>query len=238
MLYSGFNTIPRSVFWSANFNGRSDNLDVIPLGTKMNDKPNLSASSGFTKWEACLELIVWVNIRNIHKMRIVQQMYIWLFLLPVAANALAKLPENLLIDAWGQQIEISTELPFSWQLFYLAAVCFVISNLIYQVRCPRIIKDHPTYATFLDERKGVSHLEWYAKALNAPVTIAINSREQLAQDYRFQQSFWDAHKFGNHYANFSRFFSGLFLLAGFALIGFVLAQGGLPVLRIISRGAG
>ena len=29
MLYSGFNILPRSVFWSAYFNGRSDNLDVI-----------------------------------------------------------------------------------------------------------------------------------------------------------------------------------------------------------------
>ena len=30
MLYSGFSILPRSVFWSADFNGRSDNLDVIP----------------------------------------------------------------------------------------------------------------------------------------------------------------------------------------------------------------
>ena len=31
MLYSGFVTLPRSVFWSADFNGRSDNADVIRL---------------------------------------------------------------------------------------------------------------------------------------------------------------------------------------------------------------
>ena len=31
MLYSGFNNLPRSVFRSANFNGRSDNTDVIRL---------------------------------------------------------------------------------------------------------------------------------------------------------------------------------------------------------------
>ena len=29
MLYSGFNILPRSVLWSAYFNGRSDNTDVI-----------------------------------------------------------------------------------------------------------------------------------------------------------------------------------------------------------------
>ena len=31
MLYSGLNILHRSAFWSANFNGRSDNTDVIPL---------------------------------------------------------------------------------------------------------------------------------------------------------------------------------------------------------------
>ena len=31
MLYSGFNILPRSVFWSADLNGRSDNADVIRL---------------------------------------------------------------------------------------------------------------------------------------------------------------------------------------------------------------
>ena len=37
MLYSGFNTLPRSVFWSAYFNGRSDNTDVIPLDESLVD---------------------------------------------------------------------------------------------------------------------------------------------------------------------------------------------------------
>ena len=30
MLFLGFNILPRSVFWSADLNGRSDNTDVIP----------------------------------------------------------------------------------------------------------------------------------------------------------------------------------------------------------------
>ena len=29
MLYLGFNILPRSVFWLADLNGRSDNTDVI-----------------------------------------------------------------------------------------------------------------------------------------------------------------------------------------------------------------
>ena len=34
MLYLGFNILPRSVFWSADLNGRSDNTDVIRLTAK------------------------------------------------------------------------------------------------------------------------------------------------------------------------------------------------------------
>ena len=41
MLYSGFTTLPRSVFWSANLNGRSDNTDVMSLARTqiMNQEP-------------------------------------------------------------------------------------------------------------------------------------------------------------------------------------------------------
>ena len=43
MLYSGFNISPRSVFWSADLNGRSDNTDVIPLrAVFMNGKTQFS----------------------------------------------------------------------------------------------------------------------------------------------------------------------------------------------------
>ena len=34
MLYLGFSILPRSVFWSADLNGRSDNTDVIRLNDK------------------------------------------------------------------------------------------------------------------------------------------------------------------------------------------------------------
>ena len=39
MLYSGFNILPRSVFWSTYFNGRSDNTDVIPSSSTVTEKP-------------------------------------------------------------------------------------------------------------------------------------------------------------------------------------------------------
>ena len=45
MLYSGFNNFPRSVFWSADLNGRSYNTDVIQLGPTMKRKILIAAAA-------------------------------------------------------------------------------------------------------------------------------------------------------------------------------------------------
>ena len=45
MLYSGFNILHRSVFWSADFNGRSDNTDVIVLAMNTIQFPRLFLSA-------------------------------------------------------------------------------------------------------------------------------------------------------------------------------------------------
>ena len=47
MLYSGFIILPRSVFWSADLNGRSDNTDVIRLRADMKRKLKFSLLSFF-----------------------------------------------------------------------------------------------------------------------------------------------------------------------------------------------
>ena len=64
MLYSGFNILPRSVFWSADFNGRSDNLDVIPLKVSMK----------FTLSHLFIVILLitvalswWINLRHFNK---------------------------------------------------------------------------------------------------------------------------------------------------------------------------
>jgi len=55
MLYSGFNILPRSVFWSTSYIGRSDNLDVIHLKqmTKSDKTARGNASQFFIAGELC-----------------------------------------------------------------------------------------------------------------------------------------------------------------------------------------
>ena len=49
ILYSGFNILPRSGFWPADFNGRSDNLDVIRLKPKTERMENETRVSALTR---------------------------------------------------------------------------------------------------------------------------------------------------------------------------------------------
>ena len=62
MLYSGFNTLHRSVFWSADFNGRSDNTDVIRLRLAM---PKRLTILGLLIVTACIALAIAVALRSI-----------------------------------------------------------------------------------------------------------------------------------------------------------------------------
>ena len=50
MLYSGLIVLPRSVFWSADFNGRSDNTDVITLPTPMSSIEFTSLERDIIDW--------------------------------------------------------------------------------------------------------------------------------------------------------------------------------------------
>ena len=62
MLYSGFITFPRSVFWSAYLNGRSDNLDVIP--PKMNRNELIKMIRDANTNDGWAELVASVRSEN------------------------------------------------------------------------------------------------------------------------------------------------------------------------------
>ena len=44
-------------------------------------------------------------------------------------------------EVFGTTLTIHVGLPFSWKIFYVSAVFLAASSLLYQVFCPRLIKD-------------------------------------------------------------------------------------------------
>ena len=110
MLYWGFIILPRSVIWSADFNGRSDNLDVIPLagqkcqeqsiflqyrGAAVEQERNaIQAETRMSLWYFYIIFIVLLVSENERKRR---QMKPRVLLEPEAFNQLIKAEQSKVI---------------------------------------------------------------------------------------------------------------------------------------------
>ena len=83
MLYLGFNTLPRSVFWSADLNGRSDNTDVIRLAKKFMNQ-NLEQFELDREWlvEFTLPLLFLIDVAILFAGMFVSLMDAWWIVWP------------------------------------------------------------------------------------------------------------------------------------------------------------
>jgi hypothetical protein len=178
-----------------------------------------------TKWQnRLLEVVAWTQIRNLHKMRVFQQMYGWMFLVPVLARIVSKFPETVIFKFLDQELTFSITLPFSWEMFYYSSVSIVISNVIYQLFCPRLIKDHANPTSFIEERKGIPNLERYRVMLGEPPVLmekALGENEETKLD----RIFWSLHSYADSTGQLARVCTALFLAIGFVLIGIVVIEG-------------
>lgn len=96
------------------------------------------------------KIFAWSNIRKLGSSKAVSSSYFWLIATPILARLLSNLPETLKFNIGGQDIVIPAELPFSWEVFYYAAICFAVGTLIYNLSCPKLIKDYKSFNEFYD----------------------------------------------------------------------------------------
>jgi hypothetical protein len=94
----------------------------------------------------------WSSMKVLGKSKVIQTSYLWLFFVPLAAKALANIPEQIFIPFYGETLTIKLSLPFSWKAFYASAVCFSTASLIFNVFCPAVIKKYDTFTDY--EQKG------------------------------------------------------------------------------------
>ena len=90
--------------------------------------------------------------------------YIYLILVPFLSKLLSQL-DPLKIVLGGIQYEVDLALPFSWVLFYFAALSFTLGYIIYSFFAPSIIKENIDFSTFSNAKKNLKHLENYLKDL-------------------------------------------------------------------------
>jgi len=104
----------------------------------------------------------WDKLRVISRNKIVSSTYIWLIIVPVMAKLTSKLEDIISFEVSGKVYQLDIVLPFSWQLFFLSALAFVIGEIIYFFSCPKIIKDYQDVSEFLATRRYIGELDNYA----------------------------------------------------------------------------
>lgn len=92
----------------------------------------------------------WSSLRWLGDSRLLRTSFAWLVVVPMLARGVNALPAAL--------VQQFTPLPFSWKAFYFAAVFTAIGNLIYLLRCPRIVRSYESFADFESEGKGAEQL--------------------------------------------------------------------------------
>lgn len=105
--------------------------------------------------------IKWSQLEQLNAIRFIHTMYVWVFLVPILVKLLEQVDEKAPITILGYTFEAHLSLPFSWVAFYFSALAFALANVVFQARCPSIIKDQRDYFQFRQSGKGVEHLDHY-----------------------------------------------------------------------------
>lgn len=105
----------------------------------------MSVQSKFTGWTNWQSLAKWGN------QKLVQRMYIWLFITPAAAKILVE-SEEWLKKFSQNNFSVDLELPFSWILFFFASLSFTIGIILFKAFCPSIVRNYNNFGHFETEK--------------------------------------------------------------------------------------
>lgn len=187
-------------------------------------------------------MIKWSQIAGVGRNRLVRSSYIWLLFVPIAAKALQTVENPLTLTGLSEQLHVSMELPFSWKIFYGAAVLFSIANLVFYARCPEIIRDFSNFRDFQNQGRGMEYIYEYVYRIDYEPFIELFDKlnntirredglsrvptEQVAEFY------WNIHRLEdirrNWYCNFCALLFGI----GLILILFVFIENFVYVVRV------
>ncbi|WP_143592225.1 hypothetical protein [Thioalkalivibrio halophilus] len=172
---------------------------------------------------------LWSFLRTLRTNRLVSSTYIWLIIVPVAAKATAGLNEYLSFETGGTTHSIALTLPFSWQIFFLSALMFVIGNILFIVFSPKFIKLYSDFGYFTRLGGRMDHLEAHKdEAMKGSENQNKRLRElagikqnEKSEPERSKDLFWALHENYNDKCIVKRFLVSLAYLLGFLLFSWV-----------------
>ena len=185
---------------------------------------------------AISRLSLWKTLSIVQKAKPVKSMYVWLIIVPVVAKLFSKLKtediegvETITLKIFEYDFILDLELPFNWGIFYLSALLFGLSHLIYLVRCHSIIKDHEDFASFHSKGKTYDHLYTYAQPVISKDRLdtfkdqyIIVKNDKALNQLRIE--FWKLFDEANHSRRVERISCLVLYLAGFLMLSYVFYE--------------
>lgn len=196
-----------------------------------------------------LKTMTWTQLRKIQSLRVVQSMYIWLFVVPVLAKSLSALTSPAHIDLYGYEFQLILGLPFSWQAFYFAALLFVLGNLAFTAKCPNLVKDHESFESFNAQGKGLKHLHTYNLEIGFdadgylkqehPRSYFTNGNPEVLRilEAATRGYFWELHYLANRHSSPSILSTSACYGLGLILISWVFIENLISVITLLASNA-
>ncbi|MDZ4688855.1 MAG: hypothetical protein SH850_27585 [Planctomycetaceae bacterium] len=90
----------------------------------------------------------WSDIARFGQSTVAKSAYVWIVVVPLAANLFSMLDRYLQVNLFGHPWNLNTRLPFSWQVLFWASLFASSANVIFGWMCPRIIRDYRDFSQF------------------------------------------------------------------------------------------
>lgn len=102
----------------------------------------------------------WSSLHKLGNSKLIRSSYVWIAVVPIFAKLLShvQVPSTLSFRLFDAQIQIAAGLPFSWQIFFFAALFFSIASLLYSAFLPFLIARYQDYAEYETQGHSRRHL--------------------------------------------------------------------------------
>ena len=96
---------------------------------------------------------------------ILRYLVLWFAAVPVLAKLLQKVPHELTIALGDRVITLAMRLPFTWELLWVCSFTYVIALFLYNIVCPRFVKEYSSYAEYKAHMHSPRWIIWQAREL-------------------------------------------------------------------------
>jgi hypothetical protein len=199
----------------------------------------------------------WCGLRKTGNSKFITSMSIWIFIVPMVVKVFEHFSEDTIqLVIFQQVINLSVGLPFSWVVFYFSAIFLTLGNVLYQFRAPKIIKDHPSYQSYIEEGKKLKQLAEYSEDVGfrwGELAKEIDTKAEKIKNQKLQNPessvdhrdgfyvddpshyFWPIHEKADTSRKVARIFCFSFYVIGYLLFFFVLLQNLYFVLKMLCQ---